>query len=198
MKNITTSCLLAFSILALSIMAGCSQTSTVEEPKGRTVPLQTLDSLRDQAFRIAHNYFMDSVETYALDSLKVPQWAVEKITEALSVLWLSKSLERDSVIDLYHVYPECGIDFHNISIFRGSIDTIKYADLLRKYGLYYVPSNLVYITYFRSDSEWNTYALARRIQDGVDESDRILVSAFGYGGYRDNIKAWFDGLTMTV
>jgi hypothetical protein len=184
-------------LLALSMLAGCSQTSMVEDAKELQIPQEVKIKLRRQAATMVDTRMDEELFTYRTDTLRIPAWAIDRVCNAMSAIWLSKSLERDSVFDIYKLEPFSYIDLHRL--YGECIDTVKYAKLLTTYGLYTVsPTHGDLKCDYWTDGEWNTFAVSNKIMEGLEEADYTRISPDYYGGGGDQVRAWllFDGVKI--
>lgn len=142
--------------------------------------------------KIVHERKMKEDETYLYDTLKVPEWAIARTARALEAIWLSKSLERDSVIDIYKVSARTNINFHELVSMGESIDSAKYRDLFKEYGLRVKPYTHSIFTLYWADSAWNTFALSRAIMSRLQDGDLVTLEPNEQGGGGDQIYGWIE------
>ena len=183
------------SILILCLIEGCSgPVEPTQAPVASSIPDSVLERLELQAMKIAHTYLVENTFTYEQDSLHVPQWALDTIGKALNAIWLSQSAERDTVMGIYKIEPNCSIDFKTIYV-QGHIDTAKYSALLAKYSLREMQSGAGF-QFFQSTKYWNTSALCQKITEALDENDKVSMDPMGLNGVSGDFitpKFKFDG-----
>jgi hypothetical protein len=179
-------------------LVGCDNSTDVFDP-----PVQIPDSVRTvlhkDAIIIAHNNRVAiEGDGYFFDSLYVPHWAIDSIEKALIAVWMHKSSERDSIVNLYKITAGSDLDFHSVIAYK-PIDSIKYAAVFARYALDLVDSNQFFFTY-RSDSVYNTWGLRKAIREQLDNEDNITLEPLriGNGDTGDQISASFEGESIIL
>jgi hypothetical protein len=156
------------------VLMGCSPTALQPGPEEYHPPIEVEEKLNRDALASAFEYLMRTDSAFIQDSVTITPFLIKKIKGAMAAVWRSSSLERDSVIEIYHVTPHHLIDYHEVTVAPG-IDASKYSSLLLVNALYPTATSKGLATRLRSRVPCNTIALSNRIVNSVLPSDYIQV-----------------------
>lgn len=175
-----------FSILLSVVLFSCAHL-----PGGGGDPTNIpphIDAQLTEDATIVGYYAQLRLDASYIDTIEIPKSAIERAKRALSYVWLSRSKERDSVIDIYKVRARGAHDFRSIMICPGT-DAALYEPLLHSYGLSLVEDQQ-YFRLYRGDRMLNIDGLSRAVNRRLGNAD-WCASPNHFIGDGDNIWAEF-------
>jgi hypothetical protein len=170
-------------------MSGCDSMTEVHTPAA--APDSVTTSLRRDAAIVAHNMLWQIHQQYREDYVGIPTPVINRIYNAMLDVWRSRSLERDSVIELYSLRPRSSWSLSQVLSYQ-ELDTALVGDLLEQYGFAVTPPSEPFGVFYSysSDSIVNTWALMKQLHQRLPDSVNVQMNF--YVGDSDNIWAHFE------